>query len=309
MLLSRLSLFPRVAACASGLALASATPANAITFATGAGTDGAGCGAVTSPCRTLQQAVTNTPAGGYVVLKGPADFGGAEVKKSLSIVGEDGATIRATPSGIGQWGLVIYDNPNVIVRLRGLTIEGGGVGATGVDWISGKRLEIVDCVIRNFKVFGAQVAAPNSNFSIVNSTFSGNGWHGVRVVTRTGFLNGEIDTVRLQNNIGGLSVEYAGAPQPRVVAKNSISSGNRGFNTAGFSVSSSSDSLLVLKDSISSDNTLGLALSDNGDELWIRGSTITGNTTALQVVRSFGGNVVRGNVDDSLNRIFPTPTH
>lgn len=291
-------------------ALAAATPAQAITFATGQGTDSATCGGANSPCRTLQQAVTNTPAGGYVLLRGPADFGGAEVQKSLSIVGEGGATIRATPTGIGRWGVLIYNDPNAIVRLRGLTIEGGGVGTTGVDWINGKRLEIADCVIRNFPTLGAQISAPNGSFSIINSTVAGSGLQGVRVVTASGSLNGEIDALRLYNNVGGLSVEYAGAPQPRVVVKNSVASGNRGFNAAGFAVSGRPDSLLILQNSISSDNPFGLrSTSGEGGELWIRGATITGNTTALDGVRSFGGNVVRGNGDDRLDRILPAQLH
>jgi hypothetical protein len=112
------------ALAASVLTFSAVASAQPITFATGQGTDSAACGADTSPCRTLQQAVNNAPAGGYVVLQGPADFGPAEVQKSLSIMGENGATVRAKNSGLSVHAIVIHGDANSIMRLRGLTLEG-----------------------------------------------------------------------------------------------------------------------------------------------------------------------------------------
>lgn len=334
MLLSRLSLFPRVAACASGLALASATPANAITFATGQGTDGAGCGGVTSPCRTLQQAVTNTPAGGYVVLQGPADFGPApHINKSLSIVGEGGAIIRANNVGDGPFPVAVVGPASVVVRLRGLTIEGAGVGNTGITWLGGARLEIANCVIRNFSNEGIFVqpylpgTSPYRSFAAVIDTVVENASTGLLV--RKGYstsigISAFADGLRAQNNRNsGVFFSYETGDATHAVVTNSAATGNAqgvGFaaQTSWSPGPSAAASGLVVANSAASGNAAGVRSGSTisppdqqpDGAISLSRSVITGNASANDGVKrahSFGDNVIRGNVNDTPSEFLLLP--
>lgn len=294
-------------------ALTFVTPTQAMTFATGQGTDSATCGAVTSPCRTLQQAVTNEPAGGYVVLKGPADFAGAEVRKSISIVGEDGATIRAINDGLGIYAIIIQSDANAVVRLRGLTLVGTPGAHGGVTWFAGKRLEIADCTIGNFGRYGvSSQTSSGGSFSIVNTSISRTGGYGVRMAALFSAppVRGFMDGLRLHDNVrGGLLVE---ARSSAVVINSSATGHRRDFGSFGFGEMGGASASLLLRNTTSSHNIVGFNEGGGGD-VAMSDSAVTDNIYAAESfaagIRTYGDNVIRGNADDTLNHFLPAPLH
>jgi hypothetical protein len=62
------------------------------------------------------------------------------------------------------------------VNLRGLIIEGAGVGQNGIQFNTGKALTIDNCVIRNMDEQGIRfLPATNSSLAVSNTFISANG--------------------------------------------------------------------------------------------------------------------------------------
>jgi len=125
-----------------------------------AGVDNASCGAVTAPCATFQQAHDNVAAGGEVGVLTPGDYGGSggtrlTISKSVNITndGTGEATVLVGASGTG---IAVSAGNGDIVSLRGLVIDGLGVGRSGLQFDTGVALHVQNCVIRNFE---ANIAA------------------------------------------------------------------------------------------------------------------------------------------------------
>src|SRR5664280_1590619 len=162
---------------AVGLALAGvlpAAPANAQaarTFVSPTGSDSNNC-SLTAPCRFFQAAFAQTNAGGEIAVLGTAGYNNGAtftINKAISIVNPGGfeAGIVVPSGGIG---IVINAGGNDAVSLRGLTIEGGGVGTTGINFTGGKSLTVENCVIRHVTDAGIDFQ-PNatSSLSVSNS--------------------------------------------------------------------------------------------------------------------------------------------
>jgi hypothetical protein len=96
------------------------------------GVDQPGCGPITSPCRTPQYAHDNiVAAGGEIDFLNPAGYGTINITKAINLVNDGvGTTGMLAPAG----GIAIQVNAeaNDAVQLRGLTIEGSGVGWIGI---------------------------------------------------------------------------------------------------------------------------------------------------------------------------------
>ena len=112
-----------------------AAPANALVnraWVSGHGTDAAGCGAPTNPCRSFQYVHDNIIAGGGEIdaLDG-ADYGAITITKALSIVG-DGTLAAVEQPNAGQNAITINASLTDAVHLRGLTIDGLGVATNGI---------------------------------------------------------------------------------------------------------------------------------------------------------------------------------
>ena len=153
----------------------SAAPAYALayhTFVSPTGSDSNPC-TLALPCRNLQAALTQTTPGGEIAILGTAGYSGSgtfTIDRAISIVNTDAYEARISPPS-GGIGIVINAGVSDAVSLRGLTIEGGGVGATGIQFNTGASLTVENSVIRNFT--GAGIAflsnTNNSNLYVSNT--------------------------------------------------------------------------------------------------------------------------------------------
>ena len=122
------------------------------TWISGVGDDVNPCSR-TAPCKTFPGAISKTAAGGEIDTLDPGGFGAVTITKSITLANE----------GIGEAGILVAGtngitvncatDPNCVVVLRGLQIDGGPIGSNslnGVRFIAGKALIIQNCVIRNF---------------------------------------------------------------------------------------------------------------------------------------------------------------
>ncbi len=166
------------------LALSTAAQAgNARTWISGKGTDQAGCGPISSPCRTIQYAHDNTNAGGEIDVLDSAGYGAVTITKGISIVGD--GVIAGLLAGAGANAVTVSAGSSDTVILRGLTIEGAGVGQTGILMTSAGMLDVANCAVQNFGGQGGTGIAilndgtTNASIQIANTTVSHNVFAGL----------------------------------------------------------------------------------------------------------------------------------
>src|SRR5579883_2959779 len=130
---------------AAGLAAANVSSADAASvnraWVSGHGTDATGCGAPASPCRSFQYVIDNVIApNGEIDVLDPAGYGAVTIPFAVSIV-NDGVGVAGIQAAAGDQAVTIQADASAAVHLRGLTIEGGGVGRIGIQLNSAGSLD------------------------------------------------------------------------------------------------------------------------------------------------------------------------
>ena len=188
-----------------------------------------------SPCRNFQQAVTVVDPGGEITAIDSAGFGPISINKALTITSPNGIEAGIVPP-TGGTAITINAGVSDAIFLRGLTIDGGGTGATGIQFNTGQSLTIDNCVIRNF--VGQYPAGTALNFvptaftkvgvaqlSISNSVLSNNASYGAVIKSGPENTNAVVSHAQLNNNQWGLAAIGGGtfaivAVYDSVVAQN-----------------------------------------------------------------------------------------
>ena len=112
------------------------------TFVASTGSDVDPC-SIAAPCRGFARAITQTSAGGEVVVLDSAGYGSVTVTKSVSIIAPAG--IYAGISVLSGDGVTV-NAPGATVVLHGLSINGQG-GDRGVSLLAAARLRVENCVV------------------------------------------------------------------------------------------------------------------------------------------------------------------
>jgi hypothetical protein len=216
-------------AVASSPALATA----ARTFVLGTGTDTGAC-TLTAPCRTFAYALTQTAPSGEIIVLGSGGYGAVTITQAVSIINTSNFAGVTVASGNG---ITINAGTNDSVTLRGLTIDGGGLGANGIVFNSGAKLTIDQCDASNFvgNVQGGngillEPTSGNHSIIITNTITSNNQDTGVTYNPFSGnAVTGlVIDHVNASNNDTGMRISnFSGAISASV--SNSIASGNANY--------------------------------------------------------------------------------
>jgi Right handed beta helix region len=296
-----------------GLALTvalSAAPASAQvrrTFVSPTGSDSNPC-TITAPCRNLQAALAQTAAGGEVSILGTAGYNGGTtvtITQAVSIVNEDGyeAGINVPSGGNG---IVISAGASDAVSLRGLTIDGGGVGNFGIQFNTGASLTVENCVIRHLTNTGVYFA-PNasSQLSISHSLVSDNASAGIYVFpSGSGTVSAIFNHVEANNNnYTGIILDgsYSTGTFKGAVS-DSVASGN-GYGFAANAASGHAPTTLMLFHSVAANNNYGLDAQGSGAIIRLDQSMVTGNANGWVVsgsgsVLSYGNNSIDGNASN-----------
>jgi hypothetical protein len=301
-----------IAAFAVGLALAVALPAvsaqaqNGRSFVSGHGSDAAAC-TLAAPCRTFAAALSATNPSGEIDVLDPAGYGALTINKAISIV-NDGVGTAGVIVPSGGTGIIITAGTNDAVSLRGLSIEGAGVGATGIRFTIGKSLTIENCVIRHMTLDGIDFL-PNatSNLAVSNTLVADNGGYGIDVSpTGSGAVTAVFNRVEVNNNsstTSGVVVNgFTSSGTVNATVSDSVASGNA---SAGFYAGYAT---LMLVRSVAANNGTGLYAYGTGAILRVAQSTVSGNVNGWGVggggaVDSYGDNYINGN---TANETAPT---
>ena len=229
-------------------AFAATNPGNARTWVSGKGVDQAGCGTIASPCRTLQYAHDATASGGEIDIADGAGYGSVYITKAINIINEGAGVAGVLAPADGQ-AITIFAPADANVVLRGLTIEGAGVGRGGVVFLRAGSLTIANCLVQNF--VGANNGAGNGirlspsagatpKIFVTNTTVQNNGYVGLYYLPTSGAsARLVIDRVTANNNQYGISITNSDGASTvygyTVVVMNStaVLNSQRGFEFIG----------------------------------------------------------------------------
>jgi parallel beta helix pectate lyase-like protein len=268
------------------------------TFLSVHGVDSPTCGAIDSPCRTFNVAITNTNPNGEVIAVDSGVYVNPDIVISKSI------TLTAAPGAHAELYGTDLPSPVVVtvnlsgdtnVRLRNLNVSGlqedSGIQVLG----SSGTVSIENCVIRGMSGAGIFFETSGTVQSFIRDTTITHAG-GLAFTPSAGLLKASVEHCRFENNLEGLAV----GAFCRVTVGESVSSGN----DLGFYLAGGSD--LNLDRCEASNNRVGVRVLDNfgGSSrtgvVTISNSIVTNNSdTGLQLlsgaIQSAGNNIVRRN--------------
>lgn len=284
-----------IVAMAPGLAQAAL---NNRTWVSAKGLDQPGCQSPSNPCRTLQYAIQTTVDGGEIDVLDSAGYGPLFISKSINIVGD--GVIAGVLAVSGQPGIAI-NTPGSEITLRGLIIEGAGVGTRGIQMSDAKSLTLINCTIANFTgegIFYQPGSNAASTLTVSNTTVVNNGGSGLyydAVIGNTQRLI--VDKSLFANNKNGIVVD-------RGPAKGAVSDTAVHHNFGpGLSVGAGR---VIVRSSTFANNATGLSAIATGSDvaqIFVGSSTISGNGTgtttsgALSSLLSYGNNFIEDNAN------------
>ena len=291
-----------VAASLHGVAeAASFSPSQQMrTYVSGTGSDNGSCTA-SSPCKTFQAALAMTLAGGEIFVLNSANYGAVTINKAVTITSEGAvAGILAT----GGAGITINAGGSDVINLRGLDIDGGNSGTTGIQFNSGRTLNVHKSSIRNFANSGIGFSPSSGTSSLVMSDtmLANNGRNGLLVApTGSGAVNGALSRVvaagnGLATNGVGILVYGSGSSGAVNVTLTDTVANNNYFGAGAVSAA------LMVRNSTLTNNAVGVQ-ADQGAVVRVGQATLTGNIVGWQsanggLLQSFGTNNLSGNRTD-----------
>ena len=155
---------------------------------------------------------------------------------------------------------MINAGANDVVSLRGLTIEGGGVGNYGIVFNSGKSLFIDNCTVERFNRFHTfpegtailiQPTSGTMTFAIKNTTVSYNQTYGIAFssidgpTTAATILIDQVTVIGNGEGVNGAGIVMATAGSARVSIVSSTVSANTTGISVGTTVSASIDNVNI----------------------------------------------------------------
>jgi hypothetical protein len=297
---------------ALGVGTIPAQAQNARSFISANGLDTNAC-TRTAPCRTLQKAHDSTNPGGEINMLNPAGYGTVTITKSISIVNDGvGSAGILVPSG--GTGITINAGTGDEVNLRGLIIEGAGLGRTGIRFNTGKSLTVENCVIRKMTSRGIEFFPTTTSSLAVSSTFIGaNGDIGAFIRPSGTGLSVKVAFSRVElhsNGVEGINLNAMATTGGTIsaVAVDSVAYSNLG---AGFSVvadAGQAASALLLLRSVSANNSSGAGAVGANAKVRLAQSAMTGNGDgffqAVGEVLTYGDNYIDGN-DSNTGTLTP----
>lgn len=147
------------------------------TWVSGVGDDANPCSR-TAPCKTWAGAISKTAPGGEIDALDPGGFGALTITKSITLDGGGGQVASVLVSGTN--GIVVAAGANDVVILRNLRFNGllnsGNPGLNGIRFISGKDLNVENCVVFGFGTNGIDIElGASATAHIVNTIVKNTG--------------------------------------------------------------------------------------------------------------------------------------
>jgi len=277
---------------------------NQHSFVSSLGNDANAC-TLAAPCRHLQAALAATIAGGEIAILDTAGYNGGTtvtITQAVSIVNPGGFEAAIAPPSGGA-GIVINAGTNDAVSLRGLSIDGAGVGNTGVQFNSGASLTVENCIVRHMIDDGIDFLSTTatSALTVSNSLVADNAGNGIFVLP-TGSATAVFNRVEVNNNLSEgiivFGVNSAGTNTVNATVFDSVAAGNGSAGFQSITHPGKAPTSVTLFHSVAANNSTGLQAEDA--TLRIAQSTVTGNVNGWIIgnggnIASYGDNYIDGN--------------
>ena len=195
-----------------------------------------------------------------------AGFGPINITKSVTITSPNGVEAGIVPVASGD-AIDINAGPNDAIVLRGLTLNGSGVGGNGVVFNSGGSLTGTNCTAQNFTDGSGILIGPTSGtvdvviINTITANVAGGLGAGIRLVASgDAIINAVIDHVVATGNDYGIAADPNSSGLTAVAISNSVASNNLITGIAGSS--GISGGLGVSIDNVTaSGNSFGIAMA------------------------------------------------
>ncbi len=303
---------------APGAAYAQATR----TWVSGVGDDVNPCSR-TAPCKTFPGAISKTAAGGEIDTLDPGSFAAVTVVKAITLAEEGSGEAGILTAGTNGITINCSTDPNCVVVVRGLQIDGGPVGSNslaGIKFIAGRALFVYNTSIRNYtggspNGYGINFAPSSgtsqlfvSNSQIVtNGTFGAGTGAGIFIApTGAGtIVNATITNSQVSNNTAGIRLDMSGASVGAVgtvqVEGTEVSGNANGAIAAILGVGGATGATVLVDRSNVSNN--GVGFTGNGSanvNLRVSNSVVSNNGMAFKqvgaaVITTYGNNAISNN--------------
>jgi hypothetical protein len=269
----------------------------------------------------LQYAHDSVAAGGEVDVLDPAGYGSILITKSISIVNEGVGVAGVLQSTPGADAIGVQAQAGDKIYLRGLTVEGLGVAANGVHFVSGARLTISNCSIRNFTNAAISILPQNGLTSmkfLVSDTLLTDNNDGISVTRTSGStaaLRGVIDHVTASNNDNyGIKI-YGDFANPSTTAYFAISNTQVSNNVEGVNLRSQTTTPIaatIHNAQLNNNQAYGLAATGGAVTVVLGRNVINQNDTAgilnnSALVYSYGDNRINQTTDFQGSALLHTP--
>jgi hypothetical protein len=294
-IVSRFSMIAAAAICL--LSLSPARAQSNRTWVSPSGNDSFPCTG-TKPCRTFAGALAKTNAGGEIVVQESGGFGPVTINKSITIDG-GGKYAGIDAASLGN-GITLQTASSDSVVLRGLTINGLGIGARGINeyFSSVAALHVENCVISGFAI-GIYVDSGTAALFVKDTTIRGNKASGAGDGIDTYSGKTSVGHCRLENNGGAGLWVYGG----QTTVRDTVASGNStGIGGVG--------NLYIESCEASNNSSTGIFAA--GGSTVLSNSIVTGNPNyglwqlgVGTLLYSRGNNTVAGNGTDVVGTITP----
>jgi hypothetical protein len=232
-----------------------------------------------------------TIAGGEIYVLNSANYGAVTINKAVTITSEGAVAGVLATSGVG---ITINAGASDVINLRGLDIDGGNSGSTGIQFSSGQSLNIQKSVVRGFSSSGINFAPTGASTLFVSDTTVTNNRSNGILVTSSGSVpvNGALSRVAASGN--GVGV-FANGTNVNLALTDTVASNNN------YGIGASAAAVMV-RNSTVSNNAIGIA-ANQSSIVRVGQSTVTANGTGWQStnggqVVSYGNNNISGNSTD-----------
>lgn len=282
--LVRLALLVCLALGAASMAHAQATR----TWVSGVGDDVNPCSR-TAPCKTFAGAISKTAASGEIDCLDPAGFGAVTITKNMTIDGAGtlGSILNSLTNGVNVNDSASGAPNTIVVTLRNLSINAPANGTNGINFTSGKTVNVENCQIQgntaaasNGAGIRVSLTVTGSNLNVKNTTIFKNRV-GISATTSTGFVTVNVNDCHIENNTAdGIFLDAR--------ASGTIRNSNLAFNGgAGLSLNNGAANSASLIGTETAHNNIGVFVG-TGTTVRLGHSSILQNNTNF----SNGGSIV-----------------
>ena len=267
----------------------------ALTWVSGTGDDANPCSR-TAPCKTFAGALPKTEVGGEIDVLESGNFGPVTITKSITI---SATAVTASVVLLTGTNSITISAPGSTVTLRGLELDGAGVGLSGVQVNEAASVNIEDSSISGFMLDGVDFQPTNANakLSVANTTITHNLGDGILAAPDSEasgtveLTNDEID----DNGCGVVATSIGKQASPNFAE-------DCGTNESGLVVGAPQVS--SIDTSVFANTGAGVLSNGSGANNTIATDVITGNGVGLQevnggTIQSLGfGNEIFANTTD-----------